>query len=217
LVVPALALRWGVISPLGVLSKRIRRFAAERLSTLAINPRFRRPQPRRRERREWIAQEFACSLWVWVAAALVFTGKIGIEAIIVYAAITTLALFLNQVRTLVAHHYESDGEPLSMVEQTADTITIGGVDVLTDIVTPLGNRYHALHHWLPNIPYHQLPEIHDRLHEALASGSFYRRRERRGFLDSLVQFARRSRGRARGGKHVGSDQDSRLAGLPSKQ
>ena len=191
LVAPALALRWGVIAPLSLLSKRLRQLAVERASTLAINPRFRRPAPRGRERRVWIAQEIACAIWVWSIAALAIAGALALSSLAVFAAAITSAMVLNQIRTLVAHHYESDGEPMSMEAQTDDTITIGGVDLITDLVTPLGNRTHALHHWLPNIPYHQLPAIHRHLIAELPPDSVYRNGVRRGLCHALFRLRSR--------------------------
>ena len=45
--------------------------------------------------------------------------------------------------------------------------------LLAELWAPVGLRYHALHHLLPSLPYHSLPEAHRRLAAQLGSGSTY--------------------------------------------
>ena len=63
-------------------------------------------------------------------------------------------MFLNQVRTLVAHLWENDGEPMSVTAQYLDSVNVPPPATLPALWAPVGLRYHALHHLLPGVPYH---------------------------------------------------------------
>jgi fatty acid desaturase len=82
-------------------------------------------------------------------------------------------MFLNQVRTLVAHLWENDGEPMSVTAQFLDSVNVPPPAALPALWAPVGLRYHALHHLLPGVPYHNLAEAHRRLCRELDAGSAY--------------------------------------------
>ena len=79
-------------------------------------------------------------------------------------------MFLNQVRTLVAHLWENDGEPMSVTAQYLDSVNVPPPATLPALWAPVGLRYHALHHLLPGVPYHNLGEAHRRISAALGRG-----------------------------------------------
>jgi fatty acid desaturase len=81
---------------------------------------------------------------------------------------------VNQVRTLVAHGYENEGEPMDTEAQLLDSINLRGWPVLTTLIAPVGLRFHALHHYLPFIPYHSLGLVHRRLLAELPQNAPYR-------------------------------------------
>jgi fatty acid desaturase len=82
-------------------------------------------------------------------------------------------MLLNQLRTLVAHLWENDGEPMSVTDQYLDTVNVPPPGLLPALWAPVGLRYHALHHLLPGVPYHNLGKAHRRLTGALENGSSY--------------------------------------------
>jgi fatty acid desaturase len=84
-------------------------------------------------------------------------------------------MLLNYNRNLVAHRYENTGGPMSHAEQLADSITIIGRPLVTELFFPLGLRYHALHHLFPGLPYHNLGVAHRRLMAHLPADAPYRR------------------------------------------
>ena len=86
---------------------------------------------------------------------------------------------------LAAHRYDNDGQQLDLLGQLRDSITLGGWPILTALAAPLGLRYHALHHWLPSVPYHSLGVLHRRLLEELPLASPYRRTQRAGILSTV--------------------------------
>jgi fatty acid desaturase len=81
--------------------------------------------------------------------------------------------FVNTLRVLGAHEYETDGTPRSRHGQLRDSIdTPGGP--WTELWAPVGLRYHALHHYFPGIPYHNLGHAYRRIVRALPADSPYR-------------------------------------------
>jgi fatty acid desaturase len=46
--------------------------------------------------------------------------------------------------------------------------------LVTELLCPVGLRFHSLHHMLPSLPYHSLPEAHRILMRELPPDSTYR-------------------------------------------
>jgi len=62
--------------------------------------------------------------------------------------------------------------------------------VLPLLWAPVGLRYHALHHLLPNLPYHSLGAAHRRLLAQLPADSPYRATASRRVTDVLARMLR---------------------------
>ncbi len=107
-----------------------------------------------------------------------------------------LVLIVNQVRTLVAHVYENEGEPLDTVGQLLDSINLHGQPLVNAVVAPVGLRYHALHHFLPTVPYHSLGTLHRRLLAELPRESPYRRTARPGLVPALRELWQKASSRS---------------------
>ncbi|MBW2540737.1 MAG: fatty acid desaturase [Deltaproteobacteria bacterium] len=180
----ALPLRWGVIGPLSRVFPRMRRFVVSKLSTLAINAHYVRPMPKGEQRRRWDAQEAGAAAFVWAVFGAVLAGWIPIEWVVQWCIVGGGVLGVNQVRTLVAHGYQNEGEPMDTEAQLLDSINLRGWSLLTGLVAPVGLRYHALHHYLPFVPYHSLGLVHRRLIAELPQNAPYRATVRDG-IDTL--------------------------------
>ena len=94
---------------------------------------------------------------------MVATGIIPLRDFLIFLGVSAGVMFLNQIRTLVAHLWENDGEPMSVTAQFLDSVNVPPPATLPALWAPVGLRYHALHHLLPGVPYHNLGEAHRRL------------------------------------------------------
>ncbi len=181
----ALILRFALLAPLSAMIPRLRRWTVESASALAINPAFRRAPPKGALRRFWGFWETVTSCWAVTLVALTLTGIVSRPAFLTFLAVTSGVTVLNQVRTLAAHLWESEGEQVSIARQYLDSVNVPPPTLLPALWAPVGLRYHALHHLLPGLPYHALGEAHRRLSAALPPESAYHGAHHRGLRDLL--------------------------------
>jgi fatty acid desaturase len=168
-----LLIRYGILSPLSLVVPGLRKFVVERYSGLVINPAYRRRMPEGRFRTEWLAMEAGASLWAIAIVAMVLTGIIPLKALAIILAVVAVTTVTNQIRTLVAHLWENEGEPMTVTAQYLDSVNVPPPALLPALWAPVGLRYHALHHLLPSVPYHNLAAAHRRITAALDAGSPY--------------------------------------------
>lgn len=172
LLLPVLiVVRFLALAPVGLVWPRFHRWLEVHASSFAMNPAYRRqvtPEMSHKMRR-WEAAMLAA----WSAAAvLMVRGVMPARALLIWLAVLVFVSFLNTVRVLGAHEYETDGMPRSRHGQLDDSIdTPGGP--WTELWAPVGLRYHALHHYFPGIPYHNLGTAYRRIIAGMPGASAY--------------------------------------------
>jgi fatty acid desaturase len=184
-----LLLRSALLVPLGAIVPPLRRLVWERASALSINPAFRRrPVHDSAFARQVFWQELGASVWAifLVATAVLYDWRPLATAL----AVVSLTAVLNQLRTLVAHLWVNEGEAMTVTAQFLDSVNVPPPGPIAELWAPVGLRYHALHHLLPSLPYHALPEAHRRLCAELGLGSTYHEANHPGMLHLVGRLAR---------------------------
>ena len=167
----ALLVRFLVLAPIALVWPPIHRWLEVHASSFAMNPEYRRT----------VTAEIAGKMRRWEIAMLAFWGAIftlmyvgtlPLRTFGVWAGVMTIISLLNTVRVLGAHAYDSTGAILSRDGQLGDSIdTPGGP--WTELWAPVGLRYHALHHYFPGIPYHNLGMAYRRILASLPTHATY--------------------------------------------
>lgn len=183
-----LLLRSAVLVPLGVVIPPLRRLVWERISSLSINPSFRRRPPEGAFARMVFWQELGAS--TWAIAVLVLSWAYGWRPLLIALAVISSAAVLNQIRTLVAHLWENDGDAMTVTAQYLDSVNVPPPALLSPLWAPVGLRYHALHHLLPSMPYHALGEAHRRLTARFGGDSTYEKAAYPGLMPLLARLVR---------------------------
>ena len=183
--------RFLVLAPVGLVWPRFHSWVAERASSLTMNPAYKRKVDAELLKR--ITRWELAILLVWgIAALLVSAGMIPARILLVWYLASASASVLNVLRTLGAHRYESSGEPRDRVGQLRDSIDVPGA-WWSELWAPVGLRYHALHHYFPGLPYHNLPQAYDRLVKALPQEAPYHEVASRSLASSLLGLLRREK------------------------
>ena len=192
---PLAAFRFLVLTPVSWFCPPLRRWLHRHASSMVMDPSFVRPEPTDRERRIWRIQETGCFLVCAGAAWFIYRGRIPYPVAFlcqVYATGVFIVL-LNEIRTIAAHGFTSDGGEMAFTDQLVDSVNFPGKPLTGGLWAPVGLRYHALHHLFPSLPYHNLDKAHHRLMAELPADSPYRSTVSSGLWATMSQLWRMSK------------------------
>ena len=186
-----LVIRFLLLSILGFLSASFQRRLVVCFSSLTMNLAYRREATPELIRTVRIRSGFILLLWAGFAA-LAWSHILPWRFFAAWFGISAAISFINTLRTLGAHAYESAGDPMDREGQLRDSIDTPGA-VWTELWAPVGLRYHALHHYFPGIPYHNLRNAWRRLSMTLPPDAVYHRVRSCGLARSLRTLYRKGR------------------------
>jgi fatty acid desaturase len=186
-----LILRFGIIPfALPLMGGRGRLWVYVNMTTLAMTPTYKRPVPEPAERKEWYFQDFFCGVYSLGTIALFAFNVLSWKVIPLWFVMFYLIAVVNFFRALLNHRYFTGLEPTSHKMQILDSVTLPA-SMLTIFACPVGLNYHALHHMIPHIPYHNLGKVHKLLLKELPPDHPYHITVVDGYLSGLMQFLRK--------------------------
>lgn len=161
------------LAPLTFISPGIREFVLRRMSAFTFNWNYDRPLSRI-NRKTFAVLELACCVRALAIPGAVLLGATAPSRIFMLYFLGAATITLNQLRQLADHHFEGNGDNLSMSDHIMDSCNYVGKDPLTWLFFPFAIQYHALHHMFPSLPYHNLAFAHTFLMKELPLDSPYR-------------------------------------------
>jgi fatty acid desaturase len=164
-------LRFLVLAPVALLWPRFHHWLAVHASSFALNPMYRRTvsASTMQKLRRWETTSLAAWALLFV---LIYRGVLPFRLLLVWYVVSGAISLLNTLRVLGAHEYRTDGQPRNRQAQVSDSIdTPGGP--WTELWAPVGLRYHALHHYFPGIPYHNLGIAYRRVIQGLPADAVF--------------------------------------------
>jgi len=183
----AFALRFLILAPIALLIPPVHRWLEVHASALVINSKYKRREMTESERHRLKILELGVLLFWGSFSVFFFAGKLSIRFFTDFYLLIWGVAFVNQLRTLVAHRYANVNGEMTYEAQLFDSVNIEG-GLWTEIWAPVGARYHALHHFVPKIPYHSLAEAHKRMKEHFSV--IYSQVNERSFLSAIQRLNR---------------------------
>lgn len=156
-----MAIRLLLLAPIAMVVPKLQQYLERRASSLAMNPAFIRTVELAEHRAIMRQQLGAMALWAPIIGFLA-TGQWPLRTVAFWGIVATVIALINGLRALGAHRYLGDGAVFDREAQREDSIDTPG-RWWTTIWAPVGHRYHALHHYAPGLPYHNLAVAYRRL------------------------------------------------------
>ncbi|WP_417464506.1 fatty acid desaturase family protein [Kordiimonas sp.] len=189
-----LVIRYAVLMPLTLISKRFRDYVWERASSLVIDYAYLRPAPKKGQGKDWLLEDVLTGLYAYTAFALVYFEILPLAFLGVWYTVTFAIFVLNGLRTLAAHAYRNGGrERMTQQEEFLDSVDVPGNRYITPLWAPVGLRFHATHHLFPGMPYHQLEKAHERLKAELPDNRLYLAATRKNLWAAVAQLWREAK------------------------
>ena len=141
----------------------------------------------------WRAQEVIACLNGWIFLLLIVMQILPLMVFGLWLSMLGTVFFINSLRTLAAHCYRYPGDKkLDISEQLLDSINIPE-SLFGVLWAPVGLRFHATHHLIPEMPYHSLKKTHKRLLEKFSENNTYAQTASRSLIFTLKRLWREAK------------------------
>lgn len=165
-----------LLAPLTFITPGIRNYVLRHYSSFTFNRKYTKPLSRL-DRTTFAALELLCCARAWCIPLAVLLELAPWTRMFQLYLLGAAVVTLNQLRQLADHHFEGNGNPLSMAAHIVDSCNYTSRDPITWLLFPYAIQYHALHHLFPSMPYHNLASAHRYLMLELPIDSPYRELE----------------------------------------
>ena len=163
-----------------------------KISSFSIDLNYQRTRSSLNSVDMWQVQEIVTCLYGWIFVLFMLEGFFPYKILGLWCITFGLVFLINSLRTLAAHCYRYSGEDiLSISEQLLDSVNIPN-SFLGVLWAPVGLRFHATHHLIPEMPYHSLGKTHQRLAEQFSKKNLYLQTSSSGLFSTLVRLWRES-------------------------
>ncbi len=185
----ALWIRFALLVPLAWLFPSVRERVIPGFVHMALRMPYVAPALKGRMQEEALLIEWLCMVWAWFLLGSVWLD--GGRILACWGLLVVVIATLNTLRALCATHlYVESEQGRGAVGQLNDSLNIANAGLLTQLLCPVGLRFHALHHIAPYLPYHALAEAHQRLISGLPSDSDYHRATVASLAEGLSRLRR---------------------------
>ncbi len=166
-------IRFVVLTPLSYCHKGMRSFVLERVSSFSIDLSYKRTYSSLNSVPTWQAQEALTCLYGWTFVLMMSYGVLPFPVLCLWLGTLGIVFFVNSLRTLAAHCYRNSGnETMDISGQLLDSVNVPA-SLFGIFWAPVGLRFHATHHLIPEMPYHSLGKTHNKLMERFSQNNLY--------------------------------------------
>ena len=184
--------RFIFLTPLSYCNKSLRSLVLEKFSSFSIDLNYQRTRSSLNTVAMWQAQEIATCLYGLIFISLLLKGVFSYKILGLWFIIFGTVFFMNSLRTLAAHCYRYSGDEVRDIsEQLLDSVNIPN-SFLGVLWAPVGLRFHATHHLIPEMPYHALGKTHQRLLEQFSKKNLYSQTNSNGLIATLARLWKES-------------------------
>ncbi len=184
--------RFVLLTPLSYCNKSMRCLVLTKISSFSIDLNYQRTRSSLNSVDMWQVQEIVTCLYGWIFVLFMLEGFFPYKILGLWCITFGLVFLVNSLRTLAAHCYRYSGEDtLSISEQLLDSVNIPN-SFLGVLWAPVGLRFHATHHLIPEMPYHSLGKTHQRLAEQFSKKNLYLQTNSSGLFSTLARLWRES-------------------------
>ncbi|EQC43811.1 fatty acid desaturase [Bacteriovorax sp. Seq25_V] len=165
--------------------KKFRKYIYTNFSTLVFDLKYQRPLKNDKDLNQMVRNDLMCSLTTIIGLALILTGLLPMKLIPMWFGMVFTASLLNMYRAKFNHVYNNkERASLSWEDHLLDCITVDR-GIFTEIWSPVGLRYHTLHHVMQEIPFHNLKKAHEHLMANLPADHIYRQTVVPNFMGAI--------------------------------